>query len=78
MTDAEIRQDEMAKKGIHYQVSAVSFEGVMPNANNRNRVLKDAERPRLLKECPLRPQTVVHRCVGNLSFAWRFVGFDLE
>ena len=46
-------QDEMAKKGIHYQVSAVSFEGVMPNANNRNRVLKDTERPRLLKECPL-------------------------
>src|SRR5262249_42303107 len=43
-------KDEMAKKGIRYEVSAVSFEGVMPDSNHRQRTLKDTERQRLLKE----------------------------
>src|SRR5258705_842667 len=47
-------QEDIAKtKGVHYEVSAVSFEGVMPKANNRERVLKQTERHRLLRESPL-------------------------
>jgi integrase len=45
-------QDDMAKKGTVYEVSNVSFEGVMPAPNHRNRVLGDGERQRLLSESP--------------------------
>lgn len=44
---------DLARKGIRYDVATVSFEGLMPKANHRNRVLKDAERQRLLEESPV-------------------------
>src|SRR5262249_28595065 len=46
-------KDDLAKKGIVYEVASVSFEGIMPDANHRERVLSDSERPKLLKACPL-------------------------
>jgi integrase len=46
-------KDDFAKRGINYDVSPVSFEGVMPEPNHRRRVLKDIERVLLLKESPL-------------------------
>src|SRR5205823_4480124 len=36
-------KDAFAKKGIHYEVAAVLFKGVMPEPNHRQRVLKDSE-----------------------------------
>ena len=46
-------KEEMRKNGIVYEVSSVSFDGVLPEANHRQRVLKDSERQRLLKESPV-------------------------
>src|SRR5262249_6097455 len=46
-------QDDFAKQGVQYSVSAVSFGGTMPAEGHRERVLADSERTRLLKECPV-------------------------
>lgn len=50
---ARVYKESKAKDGIKYEVSTVSFDGVMPEPNHRQRVLSDSERPKLLKECPL-------------------------
>ena len=50
---ARVYQEEMRKNGIVCEVSSVSFDGVLPPANHRQRVLKDSERQRLLKESPV-------------------------
>jgi len=50
---ARMYKEAKAKEGVRYDVSTVSFTGVMPESGHRERVLKDGEREQLLKTCPL-------------------------
>jgi integrase len=81
---ARLHKDEMAKKhGIVYQVSDVSFEGVLPNAQTRERPLKVSEKKTLLPACSpwLRKLLIVamETCLSRgdlLRLTWDDIDWD--
>jgi Phage integrase family len=79
-----LHKDQMAKKhGIVYQVSDVSFEGVLPNGQTRERPLKVSEKKTLLPACSpwLRKLLIVamETCLSRsdlLRLTWDDIDWD--